>query len=39
MLLLLLMDSLLDPNNNNRWIEWDVPLGGELDEPMVDPEV
>nr|GEV76546.1 hypothetical protein [Tanacetum cinerariifolium] len=20
-------------------IEWDVPLGGELDEPMVDPEV
>nr|GFC79277.1 hypothetical protein [Tanacetum cinerariifolium] len=19
--------------------EWDVPLGGELDEPMVDPEV
>nr|GEY78579.1 hypothetical protein [Tanacetum cinerariifolium] len=28
-----------DPNNNNRWIEWDVPLGGEVDEPMVDPEV
>nr|GEZ79968.1 hypothetical protein [Tanacetum cinerariifolium] len=28
-----------DPNNNNGWIEWDVPLGGELDEPMVDPEV
>nr|GEW12749.1 integrase, catalytic region, zinc finger, CCHC-type, peptidase aspartic, catalytic [Tanacetum cinerariifolium] len=27
-----------DPNNNG-WIEWDVPLGGELDEPMVDPEV
>ncbi|GKC94684.1 hypothetical protein Tco_1160126 [Tanacetum coccineum] len=26
------------PNNNNRWIEWDVPLGGEIDEPMVDPE-
>nr|GFC80660.1 hypothetical protein [Tanacetum cinerariifolium] len=25
--------------NNNGWIEWDVPLGGELDEPMVDPEV
>nr|GEW71775.1 hypothetical protein [Tanacetum cinerariifolium] len=21
------------------WIEWDVPLGGEVDEPMVDPEV
>nr|GFC44867.1 hypothetical protein [Tanacetum cinerariifolium] len=20
-------------------IEWDVPLGGEVDEPMVDPEV
>nr|GEZ33474.1 hypothetical protein [Tanacetum cinerariifolium] len=28
-----------DPNNNNGWVEWDVPLGGELDEPMVDPEV
>nr|GEW67072.1 hypothetical protein [Tanacetum cinerariifolium] len=28
-----------DPNNNNGWIKWDVPLGGELDEPMVDPEV
>nr|GEY39216.1 hypothetical protein [Tanacetum cinerariifolium] len=28
-----------DPNINNRWIEWDVPLGGEVDEPMVDPEV
>nr|GEV33744.1 hypothetical protein [Tanacetum cinerariifolium] len=27
-----------DPNNNNGWIEWDVPLGGEVDEPMVDPE-
>ncbi|GKB22568.1 hypothetical protein Tco_0861969 [Tanacetum coccineum] len=25
------------PNNNNGWIEWDVPLGGEMDEPMVDP--
>ncbi|GJY14117.1 putative ribonuclease H-like domain-containing protein [Tanacetum coccineum] len=24
-------------NNNNGWIEWDVPLGG-MDEPMVDPE-
>nr|GEY94155.1 reverse transcriptase domain-containing protein [Tanacetum cinerariifolium] len=23
------------PNNNNRWIEWDVPLGGET---KVDPE-
>ncbi|GJZ73071.1 hypothetical protein Tco_0637217 [Tanacetum coccineum] len=22
------------PNNNNRWIEWDVPLGGEIDEPI-----
>nr|GEZ10741.1 hypothetical protein [Tanacetum cinerariifolium] len=28
-----------DPNNNNGWIEWDVPLGGEVDEPMVDLEV
>nr|GEY81462.1 reverse transcriptase domain-containing protein [Tanacetum cinerariifolium] len=28
-----------DPNNNNGWIEWDVPLGRELDEPMVDLEV
>nr|GEV00870.1 hypothetical protein [Tanacetum cinerariifolium] len=28
-----------DPDNNNGWIEWDVPLGGEVDEPMVDPEV
>nr|GEU77953.1 hypothetical protein [Tanacetum cinerariifolium] len=29
-----------DPNNNNNeCIEWDVPLGGELDEPMVDQEV
>nr|GEW98545.1 hypothetical protein [Tanacetum cinerariifolium] len=28
-----------DPNNNNGWIEWGVPLGGELDDPMVDPEV
>ncbi|GJS55018.1 hypothetical protein Tco_0628380 [Tanacetum coccineum] len=26
------------PNNNNRWIEWDIPLGGEIDEPMVDSE-
>ncbi|GKB75419.1 hypothetical protein Tco_0942314 [Tanacetum coccineum] len=25
-------------NNNNGWIEWDVPLG-EMDEPMVDPEL
>ncbi|GKA95746.1 hypothetical protein Tco_0817841 [Tanacetum coccineum] len=25
------------PNNNNGWIEWDVPLGGEVDEPMIDP--
>nr|GEU56595.1 hypothetical protein [Tanacetum cinerariifolium] len=28
-----------NPNNNNGWIEWDVPLGGEVDEPMIDPEV
>nr|GEX47541.1 putative reverse transcriptase domain-containing protein [Tanacetum cinerariifolium] len=27
-----------DLNNNNGWIEWDVPLGGEVDKPMVDPE-
>nr|GEV33678.1 hypothetical protein [Tanacetum cinerariifolium] len=27
------------PYINNGWIEWDVPLGGEVDEPMVDPEV
>nr|GEW28796.1 hypothetical protein [Tanacetum cinerariifolium] len=27
-----------DPNNNNGWIEWDVLLGGEVDEPIVDPE-
>nr|GEU99629.1 hypothetical protein [Tanacetum cinerariifolium] len=27
-----------DPNNNNGWIEWDVPLGGGVDEPMVNPE-
>ncbi|GKA01163.1 hypothetical protein Tco_0673828, partial [Tanacetum coccineum] len=26
------------PNNNNGWIEWDVPLEGEMDEPMVDLE-
>ncbi|GKC19643.1 hypothetical protein Tco_1021793, partial [Tanacetum coccineum] len=22
------------PDNQNRWIKWDVPLGGEMDEPM-----
>nr|GEZ95042.1 hypothetical protein [Tanacetum cinerariifolium] len=27
-----------DPNNNNGWIELDVPLGGEVDELMVDLE-
>nr|GEX03198.1 hypothetical protein [Tanacetum cinerariifolium] len=27
------------PNINNGWIEWDVPLGAEVDEPLVDPEV
>ncbi|GJX44050.1 hypothetical protein Tco_0260726 [Tanacetum coccineum] len=26
------------PNNNNRWIEWDVPLGGEMDVSIVDSE-
>ncbi|GKC76054.1 hypothetical protein Tco_1126828 [Tanacetum coccineum] len=25
------------PDNQNRWIEWDVPLGGEMDEPMEIP--
>nr|GFD61055.1 hypothetical protein [Tanacetum cinerariifolium] len=25
------------PNNQNGWIEWDVPLGGEMDEPMENP--
>nr|GFB81168.1 hypothetical protein [Tanacetum cinerariifolium] len=25
------------PDNQNRWIEWDVPLGGEMDEPMENP--
>nr|GEU37331.1 hypothetical protein [Tanacetum cinerariifolium] len=28
-----------DPNTNNGWIEWDVPLGGEMNEPMIDPKV
>nr|GFD17857.1 hypothetical protein [Tanacetum cinerariifolium] len=27
------------PNINNGWIEWDVPLGVEVDEPMINPEV
>nr|GFA22244.1 hypothetical protein [Tanacetum cinerariifolium] len=22
------------PDNQNEWIEWDVPLGGEMDKPM-----
>nr|GEV39396.1 hypothetical protein [Tanacetum cinerariifolium] len=26
------------PDNMNGWIEWDVPLEGEMDEPMVDPK-
>nr|GFD02003.1 hypothetical protein [Tanacetum cinerariifolium] len=26
------------PDNQNGWIEWDVPLGGEMDEPMENPE-
>nr|GEW86574.1 hypothetical protein [Tanacetum cinerariifolium] len=26
------------PDNQNGWIEWDVPLGGEMDEPMKNPE-
>nr|GEU65599.1 putative reverse transcriptase domain-containing protein [Tanacetum cinerariifolium] len=25
------------PDNQNGWIEWDVPLGGEMDEPMKNP--
>nr|GFC26880.1 hypothetical protein [Tanacetum cinerariifolium] len=24
-------------DNQNGWIEWDVPLGGEMDEPMENP--
>nr|GEW56749.1 hypothetical protein [Tanacetum cinerariifolium] len=28
-----------DSNNNNGWIEWDVPLGGEPDEPEVNEEM
>ncbi|GJS11548.1 putative reverse transcriptase domain-containing protein [Tanacetum coccineum] len=30
-------DHFANNNNNNGWIEWDVPLGG-MDEPMVDLE-
>nr|GEV99240.1 hypothetical protein [Tanacetum cinerariifolium] len=25
------------PDNQNGWIEWDVPLGGKMDEPMNNP--
>nr|GEX69064.1 hypothetical protein [Tanacetum cinerariifolium] len=25
------------PDNQNGWIEWDVPLGGKMDEPMESP--
>nr|GEY69741.1 putative reverse transcriptase domain-containing protein [Tanacetum cinerariifolium] len=25
------------PDNQNRWIEWDVPLGGKMDEPIENP--
>nr|GFA41581.1 hypothetical protein [Tanacetum cinerariifolium] len=25
------------PDNQNGWIEWDVPLGGEMGEPMENP--
>ncbi|GKB39954.1 hypothetical protein Tco_0884896 [Tanacetum coccineum] len=25
------------PDNQNGWIEWDVPLGGEMDESMENP--
>nr|GEX14397.1 hypothetical protein [Tanacetum cinerariifolium] len=25
------------PDNQNGWIEWDVQLGGEMDEPMENP--
>nr|GFA35727.1 hypothetical protein [Tanacetum cinerariifolium] len=28
-----------DPNNNNGWIEWDVPLGGKVDEEVMDEDV
>nr|GEU34372.1 putative reverse transcriptase domain-containing protein [Tanacetum cinerariifolium] len=30
--------TLAAPNNNNGWIEWDIPLGGDVDAPMVDLE-
>nr|GFC69785.1 hypothetical protein [Tanacetum cinerariifolium] len=26
------------PDNQNGWIEWDVSLGGEMDEPMENPK-
>nr|GFB01389.1 hypothetical protein [Tanacetum cinerariifolium] len=25
------------PDNQNGWIEWDIPLGGEMDEPIKNP--
>nr|GEW88845.1 hypothetical protein [Tanacetum cinerariifolium] len=25
------------PDNQNRWIKWDVPLGGKMDEPIENP--
>nr|GEY71425.1 putative reverse transcriptase domain-containing protein [Tanacetum cinerariifolium] len=25
------------PDNQNRWIEWDIPLGGEMDESKENP--
>nr|GEW84107.1 hypothetical protein [Tanacetum cinerariifolium] len=27
------------PDNQNGWIKWDVPLGGETDEPMENPRL
>nr|GFB54087.1 hypothetical protein [Tanacetum cinerariifolium] len=35
----IVMENPNHPDNNNGWIEWNVPLGGEVDEPMVDPKV
>nr|GEX29284.1 hypothetical protein [Tanacetum cinerariifolium] len=36
---LIVMENPNHPNDPNVPEEWDVPLGGEVDEPMVDPEV
>nr|GEX73765.1 retrovirus-related Pol polyprotein from transposon TNT 1-94 [Tanacetum cinerariifolium] len=33
------MENPNHPNDQNVLEEWEVPLGGELDEPMIDPKV